>query len=143
MINKDDILQTPVRYLKGVGPKRAEILSRLGLNTVEDMLWYFPRRYEDRSQFKPISKLNLGQNETVRGTILAMGFRRSKSGVNIFELAVGDKSGVISAVWFNQPFLKRNFKIGDEIILYGKVELYNKLQINSPEYEIISLKNKK
>lgn len=142
MTSQTDTLQTPVRYLKGVGPKRSEILSRLGLNTVEDMFWYFPRRYEDRSQFKPISKLSIGQNETVKGMVLTLGLRRGKSGINIFELAVGDKSGVIYAIWFNQPFLKRNFKIGDEIILYGKVEFYNKLQINSPEYEIISLKDK-
>lgn len=142
MVNKTDILKTPVRYLKGVGPKRSETLHRLGLNSIEDMLWYFPRRYEDRSQFKPISKLTIGQNETVKGAVLTLGLRRAKSGTNIFELAVGDKSGVIYAVWFNQPFLKRNFKVGDEIILYGKIEFYNKLQINSPEYEIISSKDK-
>ncbi len=142
MMAKTAILQTPVRYLKGVGPKRAETLDRLGLKTVEDMLWYFPRRYEDRSQFKPISKLIIGQNETVKGTVLTFGLRRAKSGVTIFELAVGDNTGVIYALWFNQPFLKRNFKVGDEIILYGKVEFYQKMQVNSPEYEIISQKDK-
>ena len=135
-------LSAPIRYLKGIGPKKARALNKLGIWAIEDLLYFFPRRYEDRSQFKPISKLAIGQNETVKGAVLTLGLRRAKSGVNIFELAVGDKSGVIYAVWFNQPFLKRNFKIGDEIILYGKVELYNKLQINSPEYEIISLKDK-
>lgn len=142
MTSKPGALQTSVRYLKGVGPRRGEALGRLGITTIEDLLWYFPRRYEDRSQFKPISKLIIAENETVKGTVLNLGLRRAKSGINIFELAVGDESGVIHVTWFNQPFLKKNFRVGDQVILYGKVEFYRRLQINSPEYEIISKTDK-
>ena len=126
-----------IRYLKGVGPKRAEDLNRLGINTVEDILYYLPRRYEDRSDFTLIKDLKTGEYQAVKGEVLTMGARVTKKGTSLFQIALGDKTGVIYCVWFNQYFLKKVFKTGQELVLYGKVERYDKLQINHPEYEIL------
>lgn len=134
-------LDTPIQYLKGIGPKRAELLQNLGIGRIEDLLYYFPKRYEDRSQLLPISRVRIGELQTIKGTVLAKGLRRSfrRRGFNIFELAVGDSTGRIFSVWFNQSYLKDYFKVGAPIILYGKVEDYKgRLQMNSPEFEILS-----
>ena len=134
-------LETPVRYLKGIGPKRAKSLNKAGIYTIEDLLYYFPRRYEDRTNFSPIRQLQEGRIQTVKAEILAKGSRTSfrRRGFSIIEVAVGDASGKIFCVWFNQPYLKEYFKVGESLILYGKVERYgNRLQMNSPEFEIVS-----
>jgi len=134
-------LEIPIRYLKGIGPKKAKLFNNLGINTVDDLLYYFPRRYEDRTNFIPISKLQEGQTYTVKAGVLAKGRRQSfrRRGFNIIEVVVGDATGKISCVWFNQPYLADYFKAGQTLILYGKIEYYaDKLQMNSPEFEIES-----
>lgn len=135
------MLNTSVRYIKGIGPKKSEIFQQLGINTIEDLLYCFPRRYEDRSKLLSISQLKEGEVQTIKARILAKGeyhaFRRR--GFSIIEVAVGDDTGKIFCVWFNQPFLSGYFKVGQELILYGKVQRYaGKLQMNSPEFEFIS-----
>lgn len=136
MIMKD--LKISARFVKGVGPSMLKILNRLGIETVYDLLYCFPRRYEDRSRIKRICEIRPGNSETIKGKVLTFGDRMSKRGMNIFQVAVGDPSGVINATWFNQPYMKDRFKIGQELILYGKVERYNYLQMNNPEYEILT-----
>lgn len=134
-------LNTPVRYLNGVGPKRAGLFNGMGINTVEDLLYYFPRRYEDRTAFTSISQLQEGTAQTIKAEILAKGERRSfrRRGFSIIEAAVGDKTGKIFCVWFNQPYLKDYFKVGSTLVLYGKVERYgSRLQMSAPEFEIVS-----
>ncbi len=131
---------TPIRYLKGIGPKREKSFRKLAINSVEDLLYYFPRRYEDRTKFTPIAKLNEGQVQTIKAEILKKverrSFRRRRS---IIEAVVGDASGKLFCVWFNQPYLKEYLKIGSSAILYGKIERYgSRLQMNSGEFEIIS-----
>ena len=136
-------LVTPIQYLKGIGPKRAKSFSKLGINTIEDLLYYFPRRYEDRTKFISISKLQEGQTYTIKTQVLAKGERQSfrRKGFNIIEVAVGDSTGKIFCVWFNQPYLKEYFKVGLTLILYGRIERYaGRLQMNSPEFEIVSSK---
>lgn len=137
-------LVTPIQYLKGIGPKRAKSFSKLGINTIEDLLYYFPRRYEDRTKFISISKLQEGQTYTIKAQVLAKGEHQSfrRRGFSIIEVAVGDSSGKIFCVWFNQPYLKEYFKVGLNLILYGRVEQYaGRLQMNSPEFEIVSSKS--
>ena len=131
-------LSDSVQFVKGVGPQRLRLFHRCGIFTIEDLLYYFPRRYEDRSHIKPISKLKVGDFETVRGKILTLGVRPTKSKLKIFQLAVSDGTGIIYATYFNQNYLKRFFKVGDEVILSGKVSLFKTLQMNSPDYELIS-----
>lgn len=130
-------LKTPVRYFKGVGPKKSECLARLGIHTAEDILYYLPSRYEDRSRFTPIKDLKAGEHQTVRGEIVTLGARLGKKGMPIFQMAITDGTGFIHAVWFNQPYLKDYFKKGETLILYGKVEQYDRLQIIQPEYELV------
>ncbi len=126
-----------IRYLKGVGPKRAFALERLGITSVRNLLYFFPRRYEDRSQFRPIESLMLHEWATIRGEVLTVRLKRLKR-FSILEVAVGDSTGMITAVWFNQPYLAKQFTAGQHAIFYGKEELYqNRLQISSPEYEFV------
>jgi ATP-dependent DNA helicase RecG len=134
---KNHVLDQSAQFVKGVGPKRIESLRNLNIQTVRDLLFYFPRRWEDRSNFKPISKVQIGLFETVRGNVLTFNLRRLKGNRTIYTLALGDRTGVIYAVWFNQPYMKNVFKVNDQVILYGKVDRYGKIQINSPEYEIL------
>ena len=130
-------LSVSARYIKGVGPKKGELLSSIGINTIEDILYYLPKRYEDRSNIVPIRELKIGEGQTIQGRVISSGLRRSKAGLPIFQVAVNDSTGTVHAVWFNQPYLKDMFKEGDKLILYGKVELYDRLQITQPEYEIL------
>mgnify|MGYP001563506117 CR=1 FL=1 len=129
----------PLVSIAGIGPKRAKAFAKRGIKTIEDLCYYFPRRYEDRRKLIKISQLIEGEIQTVRGTVLAVGQRRSfKRWLTITEVAVGDASGKIFCVWFSQPYLKNYFKPGKEIILYGRVERYGKrLQLNAPEFEFI------
>lgn len=131
---------TSIQYLKGIGPKRAKSFQAKGIITIEDLLYYFPRRYEDRANFTSISALKEGQIYTIKAQVLAGGQRSSwrRRTFSITEAAVGDNTGRISCVWFNQPYLKAYLKAGSFILLYGKVERYNaKLQMNNPEFEFI------
>jgi len=136
-LKKKQVLAESAQFVKGVGPQRIKTLSKINIHSVKDLLFYFPRRYEDRSNFKPINKVVIGQVETVRGRVLTFDMRRIKGNRTIFTLALGDDTGVIYAVWFNQPYMKNVFTVDDDIILYGKVDRYGKIQINSPEYEIL------
>lgn len=137
------ILATSIQYLKGIGSKRAKSFSALGINTIEDLLYHFPRRYEDRTKFISISKLQEGQTYTIKAQVLAKGEHQSfrRKGLSIIEVAVGDSTGKLLCVWFNQPYLKEYFKVGVTLVLYGRIERYaGRLQMNSPEFEIVSSK---
>ncbi len=131
-------LTISARFIKGVGPARLKLLNRLGIETVEDLLYCLPRRYEDRSRIKKVAEARPGSFETIKVKVFAFGDRTTKRGMNIFKVAMGDSTGVIHATWFNQPYMKDRFKIGQELILHGKVEGRNYLEINSPEYEILT-----
>ncbi len=129
-----------VRYLKGIGPKRVISFNKIGIYTIDDLFYYFPRRYEDRRVFVPITNLIEGKVQTIKATILTHQDRRSfyRRGLAIFEAVLGDATGQLSCVWFNQPYLKNYLKVGIELILYGKVERHEgRLQMNSPEIEIL------
>jgi len=132
-------LSISVQYIKGVGPKRALLLQRLGVTTIKDLFLLLPRRYEDRRNFKPIKDIKEGETLSITGTIAASGSQRTRAGLNIFKAAINDGTGIIYATFFNQPYLKDYFKIGLKIILYGKVMRFQgkQLVINVPEYEIL------
>jgi ATP-dependent DNA helicase RecG len=131
---------TSIQYLKGIGPKRAKSFTSRGVNTIEELLYYFPRRYEDRTNFAHISELKEGQIYTIKVEVLAGGQRNSwrRSRFSITEAVVTDNTGKLSCIWFNQPYLKEYLEPGAFLILYGKVEVYNgKLQLTNPEYELL------
>ena len=114
MKNKDPLIES-AQFVKGVGPKKIKILNRLNIQTIEDLLYHFPRRYEDRTHLKTISRLEIGKHETIKAKVLAKGLRKTRKGLSLTEVAFGDKTGKIICVWFNQPYIKDLFKIGDEV----------------------------
>jgi len=138
--NGDDVLATPLRYLKGVGPRRAADFASAGLNTLEDLLYRFPLRYEDRSHLQPIASLAPGRSATIAGRILSAGLRSTRRpGFKIFEAVITDDSGSVRAVWFNQPFLRDVIVAGQRLVCYGEVEMRGggSLQLANPQYELL------
>lgn len=130
---------TPVQFLKGVGPELAKQLAKLGITNVGELLGHYPRRYEDRSQIPPISTIRPGQHVTVRGRLAKLDARPvSGNRVLIRALLTDQRSGVF-LVWFNQPWVKRKLEhYQGEIIAYGLVkEGQTALEIHSPEYELL------
>ncbi len=135
-----DPLATPLQFLKGVGPRRAADLEHAGLLTLEDLLYRFPLRYEDRSRLQSIASLKGGQTAAVSGRVLVSGLRSTRRpGFKIFEAAIDDGTGSLRAVWLNQPYLKDIFMRGQHVVLYGLVEMRGSvsLQITNPQYEIL------
>jgi len=129
-------LLLPVRYAKGVGEKRAARLHKLGIDTIEDLLTYLPRRIEDRSHFASIGTLRRNQEVAVRAEILAVDQIRTSERTTLVKAAVGDGTGFLYATWFNQPWLAKQLPRGETIDLFGKVEIsYGKLQMTSPVWE--------
>jgi len=133
-------LDTAVQYLTGVGPIMAKKLQTLGITTISDLLYYFPFRYQDFSEIRPISQIKIGQNNCLAGTIKAIQTSRSwQKKVAVTEALVSDQTGSIRVVWFNQPFLSKNLQIGDFICLAGLVKLGKKdIFLSSPIYEKMS-----
>ncbi|MBI4561302.1 MAG: DNA helicase RecG, partial [Candidatus Rokubacteria bacterium] len=114
-------LLTLLQYLKGVGPQRARLLSRLGLFTVEDALFFVPARHEDRSRLTPFRSLAPGVAQACSGVVVWVSpAARGKRKVP-FSALLRDGSGYLTAVWFNQPYLEKVLKRGQRLILYGKV----------------------
>lgn len=129
--------EIPVRYVKGVGPKMAPLFEKLGVETVQDLFYYLPRKYEDRSEILQVKDLEPGQTCGVIGKVLKTGIFTARTGTRIFEMSVGDEKRRVHAVWYNQPFMSKVFSAGQTVVLYGKVELTKHLQITHPAFEII------
>ncbi len=128
-------LDAPVTRLPGVGPQHASRLARLGIKTVRDLLWHFPRRYEDYSALKTIDQLAVGEECTIIGNIWDVQSRQSRSGREIVQAIVSDSTGTIQATWFN-PYMLRQLKPGRMIVLSGKIDVYlGRLVLNNPEWE--------
>ena len=135
-----DVLATPLQFLKGVGPRRAADFEHAGLMTIEDLLYRFPIRYEDRSRLQPIASLRPGQTASVAGRVLGCGLRSTRRpGFKIFEALVGDDSGSLRVIWLNQPFLRDVFDRGQFVVLFGPIETRGPsgVQLTNPQYEIL------
>jgi ATP-dependent DNA helicase RecG len=132
-------LATPLQFLKGVGPTRAKLLAKLGLATVEDALFHLPTRHEDRSQLASLSSLTPGESRTCVGTIRGVSPPPQGRPRAPLSVLLGDGSGFVTAVWFNQPYLERRFARGQRVIVHGKVGRYagGPLQIQVKDYEIV------
>ncbi|MBI2093525.1 MAG: ATP-dependent DNA helicase RecG [Candidatus Omnitrophica bacterium] len=132
---QEDIRSKAIRFVRGVGPARMEQLARLGIETLEDACYYAPRRYEDRSCFAPIRNLVPGKTATIHGTVLSCTLTRIRAGRSLVKAELGDETGVLQVTWFNQPYLVRQLKVGERLILYGKVESSRRVQMIHPEME--------
>ena len=132
-------LSTPVQYVKGVGPKLAEILAAKGIATVDDLLHYLPFRYEDRLNPRGIAQLRAGEMATVIGEVRNAGLFRTRR-MPIFQLTVGQGRSRLRCIFFNATYLQGKFEPGQLIALYGKVEedsRNHELQIVQPQFEIL------
>lgn len=136
-------LGAKLTVLQGVGPKNAESLERLGMKTLGDMLYYFPRRYEDYTLLKPINALMYGDVVTVLGTIQSVHNRPVRGGkMNIIEVVISDGTGSMRITFFNQPWLMNRFKQGDAISVSGKIDQYlGRIVMNSPDWESVEMEN--
>ncbi len=136
-------LSAALTVLQGVGPKNAESLEKLGMQTLGDMLYYFPRRYEDYSQLKPIQALMYNDVVTVLGTIQSVHTRPIRGGKSsMIEVIIGDGTGSLRISYFNQPWLSNRFKQGDAISVSGKIDQYlGRLVMNSPDWEPVEVEN--
>jgi ATP-dependent DNA helicase RecG len=135
-----DALATPLQFLKGVGPRRAADFTHAGLSTVEDLLYRFPIRYEDRSRLQSIASLKPGQHASVVAKVVHCGLRTTRRpGFKIFEALVKDESAGLRVTWLNQPFLRDVFTPGQQVVLFGPIEMRGSggLQLTNPQYEIL------
>jgi ATP-dependent DNA helicase RecG len=131
-------LDSPITALRGVGPRQAQRLAKLGVSTIRDMLYLFPRRYDDYSQLKPINRLEYGEEVTVIAQIWDAGGRRTRGGKHLFKATLSDGTGFIDATWFNQPYLADKIAPGEQIVVSGKVSEYlGRPCLNSPEWELL------
>lgn len=132
----------PLSTIKGIGIKKEAALEKMGIHTVNDLLYTFPRRHDDYSQLKPISKLWYGEEVTIIGTVQSVSTRSVRSGkMKIVEAMISDKSGAIRATWFNQPWMESQLKKARQVVLSGIVDEYlGRLVMNTPEWEPLSPK---
>ncbi len=135
-----DSLSTPIQYVKGVGPKLAALFGKKGIQTVEDALYFLPRAYEDRRTVRKISELQAGRRETGLGEILlsGVGFYQTRRR-RVFEVVVGDGTGVITLKWFQHAqYFKDRFKKGTRLIFSGEVKWFNhQKEIHHPDVDVV------
>ena len=134
-------LDDPVTVMTGVSDKTEARLARLGITTIRDLLLFFPRRYEDFSTITPIAFVRPGVKTTVRGRIYDIGAHQTKyKRMALTEAILGDDSGRLRVVWFNQPWLARSLHKGDEIFVAGEADLNGGLVMKNPDHEKVSLR---
>jgi ATP-dependent DNA helicase RecG len=134
--------EQPIRFAKGVGPKRTALLQRFGIETVEDALWTLPWRYEDRSVMTPIGQLVPGVQASICGTIVRSEAKRARSRrLTILDIVVEDSTGRLQAVFFNQPFLESLFTVGTSVMLTGRVvagaQGWVAMRMEVAQYEVV------
>jgi ATP-dependent DNA helicase RecG len=131
-------LSQSVATLAGVGMERAAQLGRLGIVTIEDLLLHRPRRYEDRQRFRPIAGLELEDPATTRGKVVAMGVKRFRHGQkSLFELILDDGTARLHCRWWNLPFMEKYFRVGDEVVVFGKPLSLRPRTMDHPETEVV------
>lgn len=130
-------LQKEVQYIKGVGPNRAELLNKLGIHTLEDLITYYPRDYEDRGKPKKIAEVYNGEECLIEGIVVSrMSEQKIRKNMTIYKLIVRDDTGACLITWFNQSYLKNKFTLGKKYKFYGKVSnKFGKIEMNSPVFD--------
>ena len=132
-------LSDSVRYLKGVGPQRAKLLKRLGVETIGDLLHFYPRRYEDRRNLKTLAEVVPGEKVVVQVQVIGNPFTEERKHLLITKVPVGDATGRAFLVWFNQPYMEKKFRIGQRLFVFGKAtQVFGQLTFQTPEVEEIT-----
>ncbi len=133
----EEILRQPLVALQGIGPSRAEAFYHAGVASIEDLLNYFPRDYEDQRNLLSISQITLGEDVMIRARVLSSPQNFRKGRYTVCKARIADETGALAAVWFNQPFIAKNLKAGETYYFYGKVERkYNQIQMSAPQYRL-------
>ena len=130
-------LATPISELSGIGSRREKALNEHGLNTIHDLLYYFPRRHLDRTTIFPIRNFTKGDVVTLIGKVETFGEKSTRRG-KIFQVIVSDGTGLLTLTWFNGVrYIKNLFKIGDKLAIHGKVDFYGGFTITHPEFDAL------
>lgn len=130
-------LSSPVQYVKGIGPKRAQYFKKIGVETVQDLLFLVPHRYVDYSTVKKIKDLIINDQATVMGRVQLVDTQRTKMRGSMIKLVIADETGALILRWFNRPDLKKRFQVGDMLIASGKITFFRSMQLVNPIYEKI------
>lgn len=131
-------LNKPVQYLKGIGPGRAKYFERLNIFSVRDLLYHFPRDYQDRSEIRLAHTFAHGDIATVKGTVITGQETKPRRGLTITKLALQEGGGTFYAVWFNQPFIRKQYPPGKKILLTGKMDRnFGVPQIHVTDHELL------
>lgn len=135
-VSASEPLTSPLLRVRGVGAKRAAQMARLGVETIEDLLLFLPRRLEDRTRFASIGTLQAREDACVRATVRSVGQHAPRRGITLVRAVVADDTGFLDITWFNQPWIADQIKPGVAVDLFGRIEQYRgRLQMNSPVWE--------
>jgi ATP-dependent DNA helicase RecG len=138
-----DVLAHSIQFLKGVGPARAQMLRRLGIETIGDALALLPRRYDDRTNLKPIRSLLVGMQETFEGTILVSGSSRTSRGRRLYEMVIGDATGTMRCLWFqfHEAYMRQRYRTGQRVLVTGEIRINaysgQRKEVHHPDLELI------
>ena len=131
-------LATPVRFLKGIGDRRAEAFARLGVHTAGDLLRHLPHRYLDASTVTPLARATVGAEVTCVGRVIAKGVMPTRRGLRIFRAVLRDDSGMLECAWPGQSFLDRTIEVGQTLLVSGPVRFYHGRQLVPREFLILA-----
>ncbi len=131
-------LETEVKFLKGIGERRAEALARLDIHTARDLLWHLPHRYIDASSVTPIARLQVGTDAAAVGKVISKGTLPTKRGLRIFHAVLRDATGAIECVWPGQAFMDRTIQVGQTLLVAGPVRFYHGRQLAPREFIILA-----
>src|SRR6266700_4098345 len=131
-------LVTSVKYLKGVGPKRAEALARLGIRSVGDLLYHAPHRYLDATAVTPLARARVGEEVTCVAQVVTTGVLPTRRGLRVFRAVLRDESGLLECAWPGQPFLERQIKQGQLLLVTGPVRYYHGRQLVPREFVVLA-----
>ena len=129
-------LEKDIQYVKGIGPKKAYKLNKLGIFTLKDLLYYFPRQFEDRNNLKKIAQLENEEKATIKVVIVGMNTTEPRKGLTLTKVDVRDETGYAKLVFFNQPHISKTLRSGDSILVFGKVKKeFKSIELSSCEVE--------
>lgn len=139
LIAFEELKNKSIRYVKGVGESRLSLFEKLGISSVYELLTYYPKDYEDRSKIKNIADIEDGETCSFEGTVVSsVSEARPRRGMVISKVSIQDSTGRITAVWFNQQYVKKSLALGENYIFYGKVDRKpNRLQVTNPVFEVV------
>ena len=131
-------LDTPVKFLKGVGERRADAFARLGVFSAQDLLWHLPHRYLDASSVSPLAQARVGEDVACVGKVVDKGVVPTRRGLRIFRAVLRDASGVLECAWPGQAFLDRTIHVGQTLLVAGTVRFYHGRQLAPREFLILA-----